>query len=323
MSKKRPKSFLGAGVGTAGVLGAVIIALRYAVRPPTKAPVPDAISSPRFARRAVHTGIGQVVYHECGNGLPLIFVHGICIGASSYEWSKVYPAFVNRFRVLAPDLIGFGESERPNANLGLEHYVRMLVEFMRSTCGEQRSILVGSGLGGGFCTYLASQHPELVSRIILLNPTGMNDFGKRRLPLSAKIVSRVPLLNRFFYLNYQSTRKAVEGWLVRFGFADATKLSNELVDVFTTCARQFGAQHSIRNFYADRLSFDIEGRLKLVAQPLNLLWGDKTQFPPVEWATRLQTARPCRLTVLKNTGALAALEDPEQVTTALEDLLDV
>ncbi len=310
------------GVGTAGLLGAAIIALRYAVRPPTKLPVPDAISAPQSARKAVHTSVGQVVYHECGDGQPLIFVHSICIGGSSYEWSKVYPAFVNRYRVLTPDLIGFEESERPNASLGEEQYVRMLVEFIQSTCWEECPILVGSGLGGGFCTILASQHPELVSRLVLLNPTGLSDFGKRRLPVSIQYLSRVPLLNRFFYLNYQSTRKAVESSLKRYAFADANKVSRELVVVFTTCAQQDSARHSIRNLYAGRLSFDLTRPLNVLTRPLGLLWGGKTHFPPVKWAAKLQSTKSCRLTILRNTGALAALEDPEQVTAALEDMLN-
>jgi len=323
MAKSRSSGkLLGVGAGTAGLLGALAIALRYAVRPPTKARVPDTISSGIFARKALQTSVGHIVYHESGQGRPLIFVHGVCIGASSYEWSKVYPAFASRFRVLALDLVGFGESERPNIRLSEEHYVRLLVDFIRSTCWQQSPILIGSGLGGGFCAHLASQHPELASRLILLNPTGLSDFGKERLPLRTKLVSRIPLLNRFLYLNHQSTHSAIGTWLARFGFSDPARVTSEMVDVFTTCARQYGAEHAIRSFHGGRLNFDLEKRLRDVRQPVALLWGDRTKFPPVEWAQRFRaSARPCPLTVLENVAALAALEDPPQLIAALDDQL--
>ena len=92
---------------------------------------------------------------------------------------KVYPEFAATHRVIALDLIGFGESARPNVQLGAADYVRILAEFIRATCRDTPPILIGSGLGAGFCIYLASQHPEMVSRLILLTPTGLNNFGKK------------------------------------------------------------------------------------------------------------------------------------------------
>ena len=77
----------------AGLLGAFVLTLRYALRPSAKPKLPDSISPAIFATRIFYTSRGQVVYHESGQGGPLVFVHGVYIGASSYEWSKVYPHF--------------------------------------------------------------------------------------------------------------------------------------------------------------------------------------------------------------------------------------
>ena len=70
---------LAPGLG-AGLLGAIFLALRYAVRPVTKAPVPDTISPAIFRTKALHTSLGQIVYHESGSGPTLVFIHGICPG---------------------------------------------------------------------------------------------------------------------------------------------------------------------------------------------------------------------------------------------------
>ena len=82
------RKLFSAGLG-AGLLGAIFVALKYAVRPATKSRVPDTISPAVFKTKVLHTSLGQMVYHESGSGPTLIFVHGICPGASSFEWSRV------------------------------------------------------------------------------------------------------------------------------------------------------------------------------------------------------------------------------------------
>jgi deoxyxylulose-5-phosphate synthase len=77
----------------------------------------------------------------------MVFLHDFFPGAASYEWSKVYPEFAGTHRVLAPDWIGFGESERPDRALRAEDYAQSLQEFVRATCGGRRPVLVGSGVG--------------------------------------------------------------------------------------------------------------------------------------------------------------------------------
>lgn len=314
------KKLLGVGLG-AGLLGAIVVALKYAVRPATKSRVPDTISPEVFRTKVLHTSLGQIVYHECGSGPSLVFVHSICPGASSYEWSKVYPAFTTTHRVIAPDLIGFGESARPQAHLGAEDYARALAEFLRATCDEP-VVLIGSGLGGGLCVLVASQHPELVGRLLLLMPTGLTEFGQRQLTLGTKLAAALPLLNQFLYRNYQSTRAAVRLWLTTFGFADATKVTDEIVDVYTTCAQQYGAEHAIANLHAGRLSFDFEARARMLTQPVTLLWSEAAAAFPIEWAQRLrETMRHGSVRTLPPSGPLAALECPEPMKAALREEL--
>lgn len=313
------KKLVGVGVGVAGAL---FLALKYALRPATKSPVPDAISPAIFKTKVLHTSLGQVVFHESGSGQPVIFVHNVTLGASSYEWSKVYPHLASGFRVLALDLVGFGESSRPQEKFAATDYVRMLSEFIRATCGGGEPILIGSGLGGGFCAYLATQHPELVSRLILLMPTGLRDFGRQRLPLRAKMLGRLPLVGRFVYRNSHSTRAAVRAWLERFAYAEPARLSEETVDIYTTCAQQYGAEHAMLNFQSGRLSFDLETRMKMVTQPVTLLWATESEYPPIDWAHRFREAMPrCNLVLLPGVSTLAPLEDPALLIETLDEEL--
>src|ERR1700740_2345302 len=125
----RGRQIWGVGLG-AGLLGAFVLTLRYALRPSAKPKLPDAISPAIFATRILYTSRGQMVYHESGQGAPLVFLHGIYVGASSYEWSKVYPHFAATHQVLAVDLLGFGESERPDVLLSADDHVPIFTELL-------------------------------------------------------------------------------------------------------------------------------------------------------------------------------------------------
>jgi len=313
---EKNKKFARVGLG-AGLVGALVFALKYALGPVRKVFLPETISPAIFTTKVIHTSLGHVIYHEAGEGQPLLFVHSVCLGGSSFEWSKVYPEFAGRFRVLAPDLIGFGESQRPDLKTSPADYARMLADFIRSTCPDVPPIVVGSGLGGGFCVYLASQHPELVARLLLYMPTGSREFGSGRLRRSTRIAAHVDSLQRFLYRNYQSTREAVRGWLAA-GFADPSRLTEEIVEVFATSSRLSGAEYAIRNLHSGRLQFDLEARLASVKAPVALLWGSEPGQPSLEYGERLR--RP--LTVLPRLGAFGALEDPAALVAALNEQLD-
>jgi pimeloyl-ACP methyl ester carboxylesterase len=99
---------------------------------------------------------------------------------------------------------------------------------------------------------------------------------------------------------------------------DADKLSAEVADVMTTCAQQYGAEHAILNLQRGHLNFDLDARMKMLALPVTLLWGDQCAHPPVEAAPKLQAlVQNCGVIILKDAGAMAALESPEQVAEVL------
>ncbi len=317
----RGRKIWGVSLG-AGILGAVVLAVRYALRPIAKPKLPDAISPAIFATRIFYSSRGQVVYHESGQGVPLLFLHGVYVGASSYEWSKVYPHFAEAHQVLAVDLLGFGESERPDAALSAPDHVRIFAELIRAKCGGERAAIVASGLSAGFATVLAAQHPDLIQRLVLLMPTGGVD-SRRRLAKHYGVFSAIPVLKGVYYRRYLSNRIQIRSWLRSFGFADPERISDEVIEVLTNCAQQFGAERAIFQWMSRRFNLELEKRLGELPQPVTLVWGDKAVYPPLEWAYRLQpVARQCNLVVLENTGMLAPLETPAAVAEALSKELD-
>jgi pimeloyl-ACP methyl ester carboxylesterase len=281
------------GLG-AGLVGALVVALKYAVRPSVPLRMPGEISPDFFATKVLHTSLGEVVFHEAGSGAPLVFIHDVCCGGSSYEWSKVYSQFVEHHRVVALDLVGFGESSRPARTFRSADYVRMLEEFLRAMEWESLPVMVASGLGAGFCLELAASQPELVSGLVVYRANGGRDPDQPESSLLTRLSFRWPLLGRFLYRNHLATRGAMAAWLRRQAFAAAGAVTDEHLEVFTDCARQPGAEYAVIQRLAGRLTVDV---------------GDAA----------LRCRKPVR--VLEAGAPMAALENPEKMGELLKEAL--
>lgn len=315
------KPVLGIGVGV-GLVGAVALAVRYGLRRAPRERIPDDISPAIFATRVASTTRGEIVYHISGAGDPVVFLHGIYLGASSYEWSKVYPHFTMAHEVIAPDLVGFGESERSGTAMDAVDYAECIAEFLLEACPGKRPTIVASGLTAGIALLMASRHPERIKRLIVLLPTGLKESGKWRAAGMVALVG-LPGLNRFVYRNSLSRAPFIRGWLTKFALGDANRLNEEMVRTLTTCAQLPGAEHAIFGFLRGRLAFDIESRLDRVPQPVTILWPDRAAGFPLSSGEAIARKIPqARFVPVPDTGILAALETPEQIIEILEAELD-
>lgn len=316
--KRKPA--LGVGIGV-GLLGAIALALRYGLRRAARQPIPDSISPAIFATRVAQTRHGEMIYHVSGSGSPLVFLHGIFLGASSYEWSKVYPRFAATHEVIVPDLIGFGESERPASELDASDYAASLADFLHETTGGTLPIIVASGLTAGISLLLAASHPESVSRLVLVLPTGLRESGKWR-AMGMQALSGLPGINRFVYRNYLARTSFIRGWLTRFALSNPARLTDEMVHILSTCAHQYGAEHAILGFIRGRLAFDIEERLSDVRVPVHILWPERASgFSPKSGEKLARQLDRAAFELLPDSGVLAALETPEPVAAAIERAL--
>ena len=121
------------------------------------------------------------VYLEAGSGPPLLLVHGFT--GSKENWLPVMGALARHYRVIAPDLPGWGESERQaDAQYGFAEQVEHLAAFIPEVVGPGQVRLVGHSMGGGIAALLAARHPSLIERLVLLDAAGVefdNEFARR------------------------------------------------------------------------------------------------------------------------------------------------
>jgi haloalkane dehalogenase len=266
------KKGLGMGLG-AGLLGAAVVALRARGRAVPQPSLPDIISPAIFARRVQRTTRGQAVYHASGEGDPLVFLHDWFPGAASYEWSKVYPAFAASHRVLAPDWIGFGESERPDRSLRAEDYAQSLFEFCRATCGGRRPVVVASGIGAALACLTAARHPEFCARLILFHPCGTARWLDSWVPAPWRAAAAWSRRGRrWIWSRYLAPPEAVARWLASRRSAGAPIDLAEAVSVFSSFSRQYGAAWALLRMMSGRFHTGPLPGLTDVCVPVTIWW---------------------------------------------------
>ena len=144
-------SDLGVSLG-AGLLGAFVLTLRYALRPSAKPKLPGRDLAGDFCYPDLLYQSRAGSLPRIGARGPLVFLHGVYVGASSYEWLKLYPHFAGTHQVLAVDLLGFGESERPDVPMSATDHVQALVEFIQGEIRRGTSFDSCQRLWGRVCS---------------------------------------------------------------------------------------------------------------------------------------------------------------------------
>ena len=221
----------------------------------------------------------------------LVFLHGFGGGSSAYEWSKVYPAFASDYRVIAPDLIGWGRSEHPERNYTDIDYIDSIIEFIEKIAPEP-VIVVASSLTAAFTIRAAIQRPELFKALILTTPAGLSDFAEDyRRSIFAQIIS-VPFLDQFFYSAGLATSNGILNFLQTRQFAQPQRVYPEIVDAYLKSAQQPNAQYAALSFVRGDLCFDLSRYITQLTTPTAILWGQQSQFTSPEIGKRLAAMNP-------------------------------
>lgn len=135
----------------------------------------DTAPNPEIGQSITAAGI-RTNYHDSGGaGAPVLLIHGSGPGVSAWaNWRLVMPALAQQARVIAPDMVGFGYTERPQGFVyNMDAWVRQAVGLL-DALGIARTDLVGNSFGGGLSLALAIAHPERVRRLVLMGSAGVS-----------------------------------------------------------------------------------------------------------------------------------------------------
>lgn len=124
---------------------------------------------------SIQTGAFKTNYHDVGEGSPVFMIHGSGPGVTAWaNWRLVIPELAKQHRVIAPDMAGFGYTERVDGyQYTMENWVQHAIDLM-DALNIKKAHLVGNSFGGGLAIALAIKHPERVDRLVLMGSAGVN-----------------------------------------------------------------------------------------------------------------------------------------------------
>ncbi|MBW4630585.1 MAG: alpha/beta hydrolase [Iphinoe sp. HA4291-MV1] len=258
---------------------------------------------PGFGEKYAMTTLGRMVYYttvgkpwsdtdvEQSSDRTLVFLHAFGGGSSAYEWSKVYPAFACDYRILAPDLIGWGRSDHPVRTYRVDDYIKTIIEFIEKTCNGPITA-IASGLTAAFTIRAAIIRPDLFKSLILTTPAGLAEFGQDySRSLSAQIVN-IPIVDRLLYMTGVASSFGIRSFLEERQFARAERVYPEIVEAYLQSAQQFNAEYAALAFVRGDLSFDLSQYITQLTVPTAIIWGQKSEFTGPEVGRRLAEMNP-------------------------------
>jgi pimeloyl-ACP methyl ester carboxylesterase len=249
----------------------------------------------------------KIRYLESGDSKNiLVLVHGL--GASAERWNNVIPNFAKHYRVIVPDLIGFGYSDKPVVDYTPDFFSTFLGKFF-DVLGIKRPNVIGSSLGGQITAKYASENPNNIEKLILVSPSGV--MKKSTPALDAYIMAAL-------YPNEESAKNAFEMMessgnkiddVIIHGFVERMQLPNAKLAFMSTVL-------GLKN------SEIITTRLHTINSPTLIIWGSEDPVIPIQYAESFASSiKDCRFYRMDGCGHTPYVQDPVTFSSIVLEFL--
>jgi pimeloyl-ACP methyl ester carboxylesterase len=259
----------------------------------------------------------KLAVHVSGKGKPLIFLHGL--GASSYTWHKIAPDLARSHRVIAIDLKGFGQSDKPlDGRYSIFDQARLVQDYIiRNNLRD--ATLVGHSYGGGVALAVALNMLDAkqgnISRLVLIDSIGY----RQPIPFFFHVL-RTPILGEIG-LSLIPPEVQMERAL-SLAYYEEGKVTPETVSNYASALYSEGGRHALLSTI-DALdpaqADEFSKRYKELRLPTLVLWCHYDKIVPVRLGLRLASELPnARLEVMRRCGHIPHEEQPEETTRAIK-----
>ena len=284
----------------------LFIAGLFFLNEPAPINIPDNV-----AGKFIRINSQNIRYIESGFGTPMVFIHGF--GSSSFSWRKNLEPISMYHRVFAPDLPGFGYSDKPlDADYTVDAYAEFIIQFMNGLKIKE-AVLVGHSLGGGIALLACLKYPSRVQALILLDAEAY--------PITPPLmltIAKLPVVNSIIH-------RAIGKWVVRLSlkrsFHDQTLITDDLVDdYYRPFLTENGKAASIKVLQAmdfEKLK-ELPRRYRRIRKKALIIWGKEDQISRIHLAHKLRRDLPnATLRIIPESGHLVQEEKPEIVNRAI------
>lgn len=294
------------------------------------------IATAKIQSGFVDVGSLRVHHMYGGRGSPVVFIHGL--GSSGYmEWRQNLEAVAARHRVFAPDLPGYGRTDKPRARYTVPFFARFIRRYMEEL-GLRSASLVGTSLGGRIALEVALEQPKLVRKLVLVNTLGLGRPHVNMAQAAYGLVTIPRVGEAVMKVARDALRWAPPGFIRRIAGRYAgvsSDLEQTMDDAYLDDLREMYAADGFRDAYLSTIRslinpralfgghHDVTQRLNELRIPVQLIWGADDPLFPLAHASRANSLiEVCKLTVIDRAGHTPQAERPEEFNRVLHQFLD-
>jgi pimeloyl-ACP methyl ester carboxylesterase len=282
--------------------------------------VGEAMMIGSYARLGPPEAPVQLYYEDVGKGSPVLLIHGF--GTSTYTWRYIAPELARTHRVIAVDLKGFGQSDKPfDERYSVVDQAELITQLIEDL--DLRDLtLVGHSYGGGISLLLALEANQRLSgriaRIALLDSIAY----PQNIPVFFQMLS-TPLLS---HLGVRMVPPSAQVRVaLQIAYLDNDKIDDSDVEVYSAPLKTAAGKHAIIQSARQIVPEDIEQlseRYRSITLPTLILWCDHDRIVPIEVALKLRRTLPnSTLRIVEECGHMPQEEQPERTLGLLQGFL--
>lgn len=257
----------------------------------------------------------KIAFREQGEGSPVILIHGI--PTNSLMWREIIPRLAKNHRVIAPDMLNYGQSEKPHsADVSINAQSCMIVKLM-DALGVRRADVVAHDIGGGVAQLIAVNYPEKVRKLVLMDSVCFDSWPIPEFePLQKPEAESGMSLNDFVSM--------MRGFMPN-GVYNKSAMTDEIIDLYLApWSTEDGKRAFFRNLRRLNKEYTqaIADELQRLPHQTLVMWGDKDPFQKPEYAPKLVKAIPnAELVWIKDAGHWLIDEKPNEIGDHINQFL--
>jgi len=242
----------------------------------------------------------KVRYLEDGSSdQNLVLLHGL--GGYAERWRNVIPYLSKKYHVFAPDLIGYGKSEKPSVDYTMELFVKFTFDFIDSI-GVSKTNLIGTSLGGQVVVECTSTQNQRIQKIVLIAPAGV-------------MKKSTPALDAYTMAALYPTRETIRT-AYQMMAGNNRQVSDDAINNFMeNMSRPNAKMVFLSTLLGLKNAPDIIEKLRTIKIPTLIIWGKEDMLIPHEYAQHfISSINDCESAIIDGCGHAPHVEEPQKVS---------
>lgn len=258
---------------------------------------------------------GNVRYNKKGKGSPLLFIHDLTSGSSSYEFHRLADNLTDQHEIYTLDLLGHGLSDKPSITYTNNLYEQLITDFTKNIIGKKTSV-IATGYSAPFIIMACHNNPNFFDKMIFINPQSL--YSQNQIPSKQlrvlKFLIETPVLGTFIY-NILNTRYSFEKTFKEKYFYDKSKIKQKYISNYLESSQLSGyfSKYAFASFVAKYMNTNIIHALKEINNSILMIGGKEKEDIETNLENYAYYNNSIELEYIPETKHLPQLEAPDKV----------